>query len=104
MSNILTDSQIARLLPTISELSALVKHVKKHIDNDCRSFEDDDKPSIQLTIGWCAETGEWSYQTGDNSYTGGAYHYPHWAVVGVYRRSNSVSLARDIQSQLFELA
>jgi hypothetical protein len=91
-------------LPTIADLSALVKHVKKHIDNDCRAFEDDDKPGIQLTIGWSAESGEWSYQTGDNSYTGGAYHYPHWAVVGVYRRSNSVELARDIQSQLFELA
>lgn len=104
MPNTLTDSQITRRLPTIKELSALVRHVKADIAKDYRAFEDDDKPGIQLTIGWSAESGEWGYQTGDNSYTGGAYHYPHWAVVGVYRRSNSIELARDIQSQLFELA
>jgi hypothetical protein len=90
-------------LPTIKELSALIVHLKKYIDNDC--IEDgDDHPSIYLTVGWSSETGEWSYQTGDNSFTGGAYHYPHWGVVSIYRRSNSKELARDIQNQLADLA
>ena len=91
-------------LPSIKELSALVRHVKAYISDECLAFEDDDKPGILLTVGWSAESGEWSYQTGDNSYTGGAYGYPHWAVVGVYRRSNSQELARDIQNQLADLA
>ena len=91
-------------LPTVTELSGLVKAVKRTIRDEYRAWEDDDQPGIQLTIGWSDESGEWSYQTGDNSYAGGAYHYPHWAVVGVYRRSNSTELARDIRDQLHELA
>jgi hypothetical protein len=88
--------------PKIKELSALVKHVKRFIDAECRAFDDDDSPGIQLTVGWNAETGEWSYQTGDNSYAGSAYLYPTWAVVGVYRRSNSVEVAREIIDELLE--
>lgn len=87
-------------LPLIKDLAKLVKNVKSYIADDYRAFEEDDIPGIQLTVGWNAETGEWDYQTGDNSFTGGAYHYPIWGVVGVYRRSNSLEIARDIRNQL----
>lgn len=87
-------------LPRAKELAQLIKALKRDIGPDYRAFEDDDRPGMQLTIGWNELTGEWSYQTGDNSYSGSAYHYPIWAVVGVYRRSNSVSVANDILSQL----
>ena len=89
-------------LPTIAELTELVKHIKTHIAEDYRAFEDDELPGIQLTVA-CNDNGEWDYQTGDNSYSGSAYHYPHWAVVGVYRRSNSRDLAKDLEGQLAEL-
>jgi hypothetical protein len=91
-------------LPTIKELSALIKAVKQSIDNDCRASDDneDTLPGIQLTCGINYQ-GEWSYQTGDNSYTGGAYGYPYWAVISVYRRSNSRDLAREILDQWLEL-
>ncbi len=89
-------------LPTISELTQLVKSIKRTIADDYRAFDDDEIPGIQLTVA-CNDNGEWDYQTGDNSYSGSAYHYPHWAVVGVYRRSNSRQLAKDLQSQLAEL-
>jgi hypothetical protein len=90
-------------LPTIQQLSCLVRSIKKGgICDDYRAFDYDDCPGVQLTIG-INESGDWDYQTGDNSYTGSAYHYPHWAVVGIYRRSNSVEVARDIQSQLADL-
>lgn len=88
--------------PTIKELASLVRHVKAYISDDYRAFEEDEEPGIQLTIGWNAETGSWSYQTGDNSYTGSAYHYPIWAVAGVYRRSNSREVARDLIDELLE--
>ena len=91
-------------LPTIADLAALVRAIKRTIRDDYRASEDDDTPGISLTIGWSDVTGDWSYQTGDNSYTGGAYAYPHWAVVSVYRRSDSRALARDIRSQLADLA
>ena len=90
-------------LPTIKVLAALVASLKEHgIEDDFLAFEDDDTPGIQLTVGWSPETGDWDYQTGDNSVTGAAYHYPVWAVVGVYRNSNSREVAKDIRSQLDE--
>jgi hypothetical protein len=91
-------------LPTIKDLADLCKAVKRDIDDEYRAFEYSESPSIQLTIGWDDKTGEWAYQTGDNSYMGSAYHYPLWAVTGVYRRSNCRELARELQNELAEQA
>jgi hypothetical protein len=92
--------------PTIKEIASLIKFLKTTIADDYRAYDDDDDdlPSMQLTIGCNTATGEWSYQTGDNSYSGGAYLYPTWAVVAIYRRSNSRELAREIVAQLHENA
>jgi len=87
-------------LPTIENLTDLCKEVKARICDEYRAFDEDERPGIQLTIGWDSETGEWSYQTGDNGYMGRAYHYPIWAVTGVYRRSNCKDLARELQAEL----
>jgi hypothetical protein len=87
-------------LPLIKDLLPLVKNVKSHIADDYRAFDEDEIPGIQLTVGWDQDSGEWDYQTGDNSYSGAAYHYPTWGVVGVYRRSNALEVARDIRQQL----
>ena len=89
-------------LPTIKDLSKLVRWVKPQICDDYID-EDDTLPSICLTVGADMNNGDWGYQTGDNSYTGGAYCFHVWAVVTVYRRSNSIELARDIRAQLSDL-
>lgn len=95
-------------LPTIRELSALVRHVAKQVpranDPDADDYREDQDslPSIDLTIGWSPETGAWSYQTGDNSFTGGAYGYPIWAVTSVSRRNDSRAVARYLIDQLDE--
>lgn len=95
-------------LPSIRELSALVRHVAQQVprvsDSDADDYREDQDslPSIDLTIGWDPETGDWSYQTGDNSFTGGAYGYPVWAVTSVYRRQDSRAVARDLIDQLWE--
>lgn len=86
--------------PTIVGLAHLIKHVKADISDDCLAFEEDEKPGIQLTIGFNPKNGDWSYQTGDTQYTGGAYGLPEWATVGVYRNSNCRKLAKDIIEQL----
>ena len=97
-------------LPTIKSLSSLIKALKPTIRDDYRAYADEPGldnesiPSMLLTVGWNPEDGSWDYQTGDNSYTGSAYFYPCWAVVDLYRRSNSLDLARDIRSQLADLA
>ena len=83
-------------LPTIKEVSALLIHLKKHIADDYRAFEDDDRPGMQVTIGVDTKTGEWDYQTGDNSYFGGAYFYQTWGVGYLYRNSNCREVAKDI--------
>lgn len=87
-------------LPTIKTLTQLVKSIKADIDDDFRAFEDDDAPGIQLTVG--TNGNSWSYQTGDNSYSGSAYFYPYWSVTGIYRDTNCRELARSIQSELAE--
>lgn len=89
-------------LPTIKDLSELVRWVKPQICDDYID-EGDTLPSICLTVAADMNEGGWGFQTGDNSYTGGAYGYTEWAVVTVYRRSNSVELARDIRAQLSDL-
>ena len=89
--------------PTIKELSNLIKAVKSDISSEYRAFDDDETPGIQLTVATNDDMSEWTYQTGDNSYSGSCYFYPHWAVVGVYRRSNSRDVAKDILTQLNDL-
>jgi hypothetical protein len=79
--------------PTIKELSALIRSIKPHIENDYIE-EKGDTPFIQLTIG-CGPDG-WNYKTGDNSFTAGVYSFPFWGVGCVTRRCNSRTLARDI--------
>lgn len=95
-------------LPTIRELSALVRHVSQQVprvsDSDAADYrmDRDSLPSIDLTIGWYPDDGVWSYQTGDNSFHGSAYGYPVWAVTSVYRRQDSRVVARDLINQLDE--
>lgn len=90
-------------LPTVKDLSGLIVEIKRAgIDDDFRAYEDDEEPGILLTVGWDPVSGDWSYQTGDNSFTGGAYGYPVWASVAIHRRSRAADLAREIRSQLQE--
>ena len=86
-------------LPTIKVLAELVSGIKSTIADDYRAFENSEEPSIQLTVG-IDDAGGWDYQTGDNSYSGAAYHYPHWAVTAVYRNSNCREVAKEIQEEL----
>ena len=89
--------------PTIKEVSALIRAVKAEISNEYRAFNDDEIPGIQLTIACNDDMTEWTYQTGDNSYTGSCYHYQHWAVTGIYRNTNSRDAARDLINDLYDL-
>jgi hypothetical protein len=93
---------MAKRVPSLKDLSNVIKHVKSEISDEYRAFEEDDIPGIQLTVGCDGEVGDWACQTGDNSFFGNAYGYRNWAVVGVYRRSNSISLARELQNQLLD--
>jgi hypothetical protein len=56
-----------------------------------------DGPSMGLTIG--ANARGWTYQTGDNSFSGSAYSYRDWAVTTLEPDSNAFEVADDIVSQ-----
>jgi len=89
--------------PKMIEIQSKLISLKADIDDDFRAYEDDTLPGIMVTIGANNE-GDWSCQVGDNSFTGAAYGYPHWAVVALYRRSNCYELACEVIDQLEELA
>jgi hypothetical protein len=79
------------------------------IGDDYRASDDpsDDVPGMCLTIGYTPESEDkdesWHYQTGDNSYSGGAYGHPHWAVVSLYRDTVPADVAEEIIDQLSEV-
>lgn len=92
-------------LPDRDDIVELIKSVIDDIDDDCRTSDDPDDatPGINLTIGYSPDDGSWGYQTGDNSFTGGAYGHPHWSVQGVYRDTNPEELADEIMSEIADL-
>jgi len=58
---------------------------------------------LGLTIA-CSENGNsWNFQTGDNSYTGGVYGLPHWAVTSIQPDSDPLEVYEDVIDQLEEL-
>jgi hypothetical protein len=87
--------------PTIKDVYAILRYAKRQIASDCLAFEDDEQPGIQITFACNAD--DWGWQTGDNSYTGGAYSFPEWpCVLGVYRDTDCRSMARDVVKELTE--
>lgn len=97
--------EIDRMVP---QWTRLFKSLKSQIADEyrCSDDPDDTTPGIQVTIGFTPTSEDkdcsWSYQTGDNSFTGGAYGHAHWAVINLYRRSNSRELAKDAANEIAE--
>ena len=90
-------------LPTKKALTELIKAIKVSM----RGFSPDELEDgrwLSVTIGADGKGPDsWDYQTGNNSFAGGAYGYPHWAVVSVSRRCNSGKVADEILTQLRDL-
>jgi hypothetical protein len=72
-------------------------------DEDRIGGDEDDVPCMELTIACNNNGDQWNYQTGDNSYTGGAYSLPHWAVLYLSRDSDPVEVANEAIDQLLDL-
>lgn len=97
--------EIDRLVP---QWTRLFKSLKGQIGDEYRASDDpdDNTPGMCVTIGFTPTSEDkdcsWSYQTGDNSYSGGAYSHAHWAVISLYRRSNSRELAKQAADEIAE--
>lgn len=91
-----------RILPEVIEL---IEHCKKFIGEEYRSVSqdvDDNTPMMDITISCDDSLEEWTYQTGDNSYTGSCYHYPYWGVTSIDRESNSKEIAEYLIDDMLE--
>jgi hypothetical protein len=88
--------------PSIESIASLIRELKPTILDEYRAYENDesDEPSMLLTVGCDTETGWWGWQTGDNSFTGGAYGFPIWGCAAITRRCNSREFAREIIAEL----
>lgn len=87
------------------EVCSLLKALKREIGDDYRASDDphDNTPGMQVTIGATVNDDgslSWDYQTGDNSYSGGAYCHKNWGVIYLYRRSNCHELAHDAVNEI----
>jgi len=63
--------------------------------------ERDSDACLDVTFGLSIKDGEysWGYQTGDNSFTGGAYGHPNWSVVSLSRDTDCDELAEEVIAQ-----
>jgi hypothetical protein len=87
------------------EIRALLIRLKRGIADDYRATEEDTIPSMLVTFGieWNREEGfSWSYQTGDNSFSGGAYGFKQWGLAYLYRKSNCSEIAKDAVNEALE--
>ena len=111
------DHPILKKLPSLKkEIRDLLIAIKKDCDwkqlrKDFKEAGDDETPHIIVTIGCTFDFDEneisWNYQTGDNSYTGGAYGHPEWFTVSLTSRTNctieSEDVIDDISSRIHEI-
>ena len=77
----------------------------KEIESEAIAYDPDNQEylGLDLTIA-ASETGDdWNFQTGDNSYTGGAYGLPNWAVTSIQPDSDPLEVYDDVIDQLEEL-
>jgi hypothetical protein len=83
------------------EIRALLISLKREISDEyrCTDDPDDDTPGMLVTVA-TNDGVTWSYQTGDNSYTGGCYGCRHWSLIYLYRRSNCTELASSAVDEL----
>lgn len=88
-------------LPPRTELLAILTELRGKIGDDYRASDDpeDDQPGMCVTVG-ASPDGSWHYQTGDNSYSGGAYLHAYWGVGYLYRDSNPEDVADGIIDEI----
>lgn len=90
-------------LPARDEIVSLLTAIKGDIADDyrCTDDPDDDTPGMCVTIG-ASPDGRWSYQTGDNSFMGGAYGHPVWGVVYLTRDTDPEEAADTALDEIAE--
>lgn len=74
--------------------------VSSNIEDD---YLEDDGQWLDLTFSTNDEYSSFGWQTGDNSFTGGAYGHPHWAVVSLSHFTTVKDLVTEVMDQWDDL-
>jgi len=104
--------KLLKQLPGLrQELYSLLVAIKKDTDwytlrQEVLEFgpSTDPTPYVEVTIGCTFNFAEgwinWGFQTGDNSFTGGAYGHPEWFNTSLFTRSNCKDIAKDLIEEI----
>ena len=104
--------KLLKQLPSLrQELYSLLVAIKKDTDwytlrQEVLEFgpSTDPTPYVEVTIGCTFNFAEgwisWGFQTGDNSFTGGAYGHPEWFSTSLFTRSNCKDIAKDLIEEI----
>ena len=104
--------KLLKQLPSLrQELYSLLVAIKKDTDwytlrQEVLEFgpSTDPTPYVEVTIGCTFNFAEgwinWGFQTGDNSFTGGAYGHPEWFNTSLFTRSNCKDIAKDLIEEI----
>lgn len=102
----LTSGRIEHFGKTIQgAVTELLKELQKNIGDDDRASDCDvydDAACISVTIACSDSLDDWTYQTGDNSFTGSCYHFPYWGVSTLYRDSDCEALAAELIDDMLD--
>ena len=107
----LATQKLLKQLPGLrQELYSLLVALKRGADwptlrrDFCENDPSDQTPYVEVTIGCTFDFAGgciiWSYQTGDNSFTGGAYGHPEWFTTSLLSRSNCKAIAKDLTEEI----
>jgi len=88
----------------IDEVAELLRELQSTIGDEYRASDDpdDDTPGMQVTIA-TTDGVSWTYQTGDNSYSGSCYHHPYWGVMYLYRDMNAKQIREEAERGVNEM-
>lgn len=101
-----TNPELAYPLPCVDDLEQDFEYwvgLVEEFGQENKELEDD-PPYIELTVGVAADGQTCGWQTGDNSFSGAAYHHPHWAVICIQEDSCWEDVKHDIKDQIWDLA
>lgn len=101
-----THPELAWPLPCVDQLEPDFEYwvgLVEEFGQKNEEFEDD-LPYIELTVGVSDDGRECGWQTGDNSFSGPAYHYPHWALISITEDRTWSDVRDEIKDQIWDLA
>jgi hypothetical protein len=99
----MTQPTIQSLNKFQSQVSELIRRIQSGISADSRATDEDDSPSVLLSIGATVRkdgTIRFGYQTGDNSFMGDAYGHQTFAIVSIYPFSSPTILAEEMANEI----